>query len=100
MGGQPASERVASPIGGKWVVWQVGMGAVLHCAERACPPPAQPLAPGCAARAPGLIPLPRCLTPCLPASPLPAHRTIANQRNIEIDLNRLHWTPYRQEPRK
>jgi hypothetical protein len=25
-------------------------------------------------------------------------RTIANQRNIEIDLNRLHWTPYRQEP--
>ncbi|KAL4857957.1 putative MYST-like histone acetyltransferase 1 [Chlorella vulgaris] len=25
-------------------------------------------------------------------------KTIANQKNIEIDLNRLHWTPYRQEP--
>ena len=29
---------------------------------------------------------------------LPPRRTIANQKNIEIDLNRLHWTPYRNEP--
>lgn len=49
----------------------------------------------------GMRELPPPLTaPALDHSAAPAcvRRTIANQRNIEIDLNRLHWTPYRQEP--
>lgn len=45
---------------------------------------------------------PLTIPPCYYSSPsLPLFsRTIANQRNIEIDLNRLHWTPYRQEAAK
>ena len=35
-------------------------------------------------------------TPAVPPCPS-SHRTIATQKNIEIDLNRLHWTPYRTD---